>query len=246
MSEARMNVIDQDNEGHGMTEDGLRKIFGIVLASLITLLLILFVLYQAIQSGIIVALMLGLIIVIALLSFSLDRLTNALRNFQEARLIARAHSVNVKTDSLNRRREYTITINSPAPLPLLASAAPQQGSVPDWVFDPIREVAINLVKATIQNPVIGNNSYGPDSQKLLTQKDAEALGIVTGGAQHTQVTDYLRSHYKVFTRDGSGKMNGTYCQGKTTVTDLLRDMAVDQIPASRDDRLTTTPARVRA
>jgi hypothetical protein len=198
----------------------------IAVAIIVLIFLTLLVLYIALKSGDLPILMLGFAVTCAIVAVFWRQVTEGIKTLVVARHIWRGGHYEQNTPGKHGVGSLIID-GYGAPVQQLSIAAPQPAAnnsiLAARLNDPIRPVAIKLVEATLRDP-----EYGPGSVKLMSQARAQELNVVTGGAQHNQVTAYLCSNYGCTTQSTNGSLNGTYC--RAGASKLLADMAIDQLP----------------
>lgn len=220
-----------------MTEKNLRALFGLIASVLTLLVLLLFLLYEAMINGILGYLVIALVVLSLAAAFGFSKFAEGIRTLIEAFKIRGATSYEVTHDASHRRnikivdRSYTGYPQLPPGMILNdAASAPLHPSVTDHR----RPAGMALLEATINDP-----KYGPESEQIMTQGDAVTKQLIVVDQNGKQFVmnadlwqmgiDYLRDYFRVTTYTNRGSKNGTYTT-TGNVSDILHDSIVLVLP----------------
>jgi hypothetical protein len=201
-----------------MTEAGLKKIVYTALTTAIVFLIVVYIIALAIRDGTIWSLLAGVVIVVLVTVFAVERLTVALRNLKEAIAIGQATSYQVTHNG--RQRSVSLTIGQPAREQLAPPPTPdvyQAWEAPAALTDPRRRFGAALLEATLNHP-----QYGKDSHKLITQAEAIKVGVISNGNEHKAGVGYLTQHFAMYSEPGQG----VYTKGGKSISDINLELGL--------------------
>ncbi len=173
------------------------------LIGIVVTMAIVVVVYSAIQAGMFIGLLFGVVVLgIAVLFFSWATAAKVVVPLAELRLrfLAENHEHDRRVMEIKQKR-----------------LAPPKQRIQDT--DPRRPDALKLLQATIRHP-----NYGPTSRRIISADDAQAAKVMNR-SQRQDAIDLLSDAYHVYRiyKEGADN-NGTYCPGSKTVQDLYEDM----------------------
>jgi hypothetical protein len=225
MEDERMNEINEPE-----VKDRTAHYLALLLGVLIVAFAIIFILQSAIENGTLGWLAAGIVLLILLSVFVVERMALVYHRLVEAHSMRRATKIEKLSNGVTTMWFDSIPMIAAPVVPLQQrddGFKASRGQISEALADSRRGVGLTLLAATIKHP-----DYGPNSIKLLTQADAQKTGLF-GGTLHDDAVKYLCKYYSVHAEAGRGQMNGTYTKDGKTVSDVLLDTAIHDLPPAQ-------------